>query len=253
MHEDTSTGLFFENDCLQPIKKFLDANSEETVLLCVKDEHGSTDAFHDDVMRMLRSKLGSRLFAGQKPGKLGKSTDADTLRGKVVLMRRYWIDPKTNPADGNNHDSCIGLREFKDANGKDYDFPANSDTFEDLGADDKVLYQQPGGLPFAIQDWYDLQTSYQPAKIKLLARYLDIAKTTLAGTWFLNFASTTASGHAADWPKNFAVGDDNINAALFTYFATHGKGRYGIIPIDFAGENPKYLVHLMISCNRLNI
>lgn len=253
MHEDTSTGLFFVKDCLRPIKNFLDANSGETVLLCVKDERGSTDAFHDGVMSMLQSKLGSLLFAGQKPGRLGKATDADTLRGKVVLLRRYWIDPATNTRKAEDADSGIGLTEFKDANGNAHKFPDKSDTFDDLGADNKVLYQQPGGLPFAIQDWYDLQTSYQPAKIRLIAKYLDRASTALAETWFLNFASTTASGHAGDWPKNFAIGDDNINAALFTYFATHGKGRYGIIPIDFAGENPKHLVHLMISCNRLNV
>lgn len=252
-HEDTSTGLFFENDCLQPIKNFLDANPSETVLLCVKDEKGSTDAFHDGVMSRLQSRLGSRLFAGHKPGKLGKATDADTLRGKVVLLRRYWIDPATNTKKVGDADSGIGLTEFKDANGNTHKFPDKSDSFKDLGADDKVLYQQPGGLPFAIQDWYDLQTRYQPAKIRLLAKYLHIANNSPADTWFLNFASTTASGHAWDGPKNFAIGDDNINAALFTYFATHGKGRYGIIPIDFAGENPKYLVHLMISCNRLNI
>lgn len=251
MHEDTGTGLYFTKDCLTPIKNFLNTNSEETVLLCIKDEHGSTDAFHDDVMKMLKNTLGSRVFTGQRPGKLGKSSDADTLRGKVVLMRRYWIDPKTNPVYGKNADSGIGLTEFKDASGNAQDFPDKSDTFDILKDDSKVFYQQPGGLPFAIQDWYDLQTRFQPDKIRVIAKYMRIAKSYFNETWFLNFASTTASGHAGDWPKNFAIGDDNINAAIFTYIASNSKGRYGVIPMDFVGNNPKDLVTLLISSNEL--
>jgi hypothetical protein len=248
MHENTATGLFFMNDCLLPIVDFLAENSSETVLLCIKDEHGSTDGFHDDILAMLGQLGASYVYTGKVPDNLGK------LRGKLVLVRRYWIDPDTNrnKADGDN--SGLGLHEFNslpDGTGTKYDFPPNSDTFDELG-DGNIFYQQPGGLPFAVQDWYDLQTSYMSDKISLIYKYLDAAKNTLAGTWFLNFSSCSTSARDDD-PKDFAVGETNINDALFLYAITRGKGRYGIIPMDFAACPPEEAtVNLLINCNWLS-
>lgn len=248
MHEDTPTGKYFGPDCVDVVKAFLDANPVETVLMCVKDEHGSTDQFHDDVLTTLGAT--GRLSATQAPMALGTPGHEPNLRGKIVLVRRYWIDPNTNTHLESGPDSGLGLRDFKaSATGAACGFPSNSDTFDQFKNDNAYVLQQPGGEPFAIQDWYDLQSSFQPSKIALIYKYLDAAATRLSGTWFLNFASTTASGHAWDHPWDFAVGMDNINAAIFTYLVTHGVGRYGTIPMDFVGEEPRGVLALLINTN----
>jgi hypothetical protein len=248
MHEDTATGLFFMNDCLLPIVNFLAENPSEIVLLCIKDEHGSTAGFHDGILEMLDQLSPRYVFTGKVPDKIGK------LRQKLVLVRRYWIDPDTNHNKADGANSGLGLHEFNskpDGTGTKYEFPPNSDTFAELG-DGNIFYQQSGGLPFAIQDWYDLQTSYMSSKIALIYKYLDAAKDTLPGTWFLNFSSCSTSARADD-PKDFAVGETNINDALFLYAITRGKGRYGIIPMDFAACPPEEAtVNLLINCNWLS-
>lgn len=249
MHEGTATSTWFWSDCLLPVMEFLNANPTETVLMCVKDEHGSTDAFHDDILRMLArapyQQIRSRVFTAHVPPALGE------LRGKLVLLRRYWIDPRTNNHRESGPDSGLGLTGFKDAQGNAYTWPANSDTFADLGQEN-VVYQQPGGLPFAIQDWYDLQTRVQASKVGLIIKYLDAAKAGFGATWFINFASCTASGHSWDDPRAFAVGEDGINAAIITYLVTRGRARYGIIPMDFVGNPPEeVLVNLLLNNNPL--
>ena len=249
MHEGSSTGLFFVNDCLRPIMDFLGENSKETVLLCIKDEHGTTDGFHDGILEMLNKAAPSYTFTGHVPPKLSE------LRGKVVLLRRYWIDPNTNTHKVDDPDSGIDLTDFWDGpskGGNHYDWPPNSDTFHDVPGG-KVFFNYPGNLPFAIQDWYDIHDSYLATKMDLVKNYIDAAKNPqqLPDAWFINFSScctTTRNG----FPKDFAVGEENMNDFLFLYAITRGKGRYGIIPMDFAGNPPEEAtVNLLINSNWL--
>ncbi|WP_414447103.1 phosphatidylinositol-specific phospholipase C domain-containing protein [Burkholderia sp. 22PA0099] len=247
MHESTPTALWFWNDCVRPVVEFLQANSHEVVVMCVKDEHGSTDGFHDAILDFFAKApyqdVVSHVSTSQVPPTLGD------LRGKLVLLRRYWIDPATNHNKVGDPNSGVGLTEFKDANGNIHPWPKNSDTFDQFG-DGNVVHQQPGNLPFAIQDWYDLQTRMMASKVELIVKYLDYARNKLPDAWFVNFTSCTASGHGWDDPRAFAVGEDGINAALVTYLITHGKGRYGTIPMDYVGNPPEeILIDLMINSN----
>ncbi|HSC68277.1 MAG TPA: phosphatidylinositol-specific phospholipase C domain-containing protein [Cellvibrio sp.] len=249
MHEGTPTATWFWDDCLIPVMTFLNENPNETVLLCVKDEHGSTNEFHDDILQMLAAApyqyIKSRVCTSHVPPKLGD------LRGKLVLLRRYWIDPDHNKHKVDDADSGFGLTDFKDANGGLYAWPDNSDTFAEVG-DGNVVLQQPGNTPCVIQDWYNLGTRMQASKVGLIIKYLDAAKNSLPHAWFINFASCTALGHVWDDPRSFAVGEDGINAALITYLVTRGIGRYGIVPMDFVGNAPEeVLINLLINSNPL--
>jgi hypothetical protein len=88
-----------EKDCVEVIADFFKTNGPgETILLCIQSERGTTDYVHDAVLDVLDKCLATRfsadypnhLFTGEVPGTLG------TLRGKIVLLRRYWIDPQHN-------------------------------------------------------------------------------------------------------------------------------------------------------------
>lgn len=244
MHEGTPTATWFWDDCLFPVMNFLNENPNETVLMCVKDESGLNDDLNDDILQMLATApyqyIKSRVCTDAVPPKLGD------LRGKLVLLRRYWIDSKAGGAD-----SGFGLTDFKDANGGTHTWPDNSDTFTDVG-DGNVVLQQPGNTPCVIQDRYNLKTEMQASKVDLIIKYLDAAKNSLPHAWFINFTSCIALGHYWDDPRNFAVGEDGINAALITYMVTRGIGRYGIIPMDYVGNAPEeILINLLINSNPL--
>jgi 1-phosphatidylinositol phosphodiesterase len=243
-HVTTDTALWMYKDCLTPVMEFLTENDTETVLMSVQSEHGTTDAFHDDLLAMIdASPFASKIILDDAPPDLGQ------CRGKIVILRRYWIDPKTNRNKAGDPRAGFGFHAFKTQSGKDIGWPENSDTFTDQGEWNYVL-QQDGGQPVAIQDWFDLQTRMQPSKVAAIEKYLNAASSMLSGTMFLNFTSCMASGHSWDDPRNFAVGEDGINAAVMIYLQRHGAGRYGVIPMDFVGTPPEEaLVDLLISTN----
>lgn len=259
-HGASNTGLFFEADCVEVIADFLATQGKkETILLCVKSEKGTTDWFHDGILdiltRTMTKKFGSdaskHLFTGKKPGNLG------SLRGAVVLVRRYWIDNSKNVHKAHDANSGWALEDpqknpgvwFTAANhvGTTYQWPNNSDTFNDIGSESYAMVQHPDNFGCVIQDWFDLQTSYYSSKVTLVEKYLDAAFSGLKDAWFLNFTSCGTSAREGN-PDDFAKGDTELNASLFRYLIANPRGRYGTIIMDFP-EFPAGLINLIISTN----
>lgn len=243
VHGESRTGLYFEKDCVAVIANFLkNEGPKETILLSIQSERGTTDGFHDGVLEILERVVGKyNLFTGAQPGPLS------SLRGSVVLLRRYWIDPATNThQESDKSKSGVNLHDLP-ANNKWW--PANSDTFDELG--DGKYQANSEGINFAIQDWYDLQTSWYKKKIELMEKYLDAAVKAPDNVWFLNFTSCGTSAREGN-PDDFAKGETELNASLFRYLATHtgARQRYGTVVMDFP-EYPEELITALIRTNNI--
>jgi len=243
-HQDTMTALWMYKDCLVPVVDFLNENPTEAVVMSIQSDHGTTNAFHDDFLNMVAAApFHTRILFDFVPLPL------KDCRAKIVVLRRYWIDPKTNRHTPEESGAGFAFHEFKDQAGNSVGWPDNSDTFKIYG-DGEVIRQQIGNQPVAIQDMYNLGTWMMASKVELIRKYLDAAKNTLPAAYFLNFTSCMATGHAWDDPRSFAVGENGINAALMTYMVINGAGRYGILPMDFVATPPEEaLVDLLISTN----
>lgn len=262
-HGASNTGLYFEADCVDHIAEFLcNHGPDETVLMCVKSEKGTTDGFHDGVLGILESSFRKyfgndweqHVFTGKDP-----DDTLEALKGKVVLLRRYWIDLATNDDivarkkpgvglssnPGTDPDISIWYSTPQDS-ANHLAWPDNSDTFDQTG--DQYVVQYPAQFHVAIQDWYDLQTSYYGSKIKLVQKYLQYAtKSNYSSVWFLNFLSCGTSAREGN-PVDFAKGDTELNASLFKYLILNPRTRYGTLILDFP-EFPENLLQLIINSN----
>jgi 1-phosphatidylinositol phosphodiesterase len=252
VHMTDETGLYFQKDCVEVIADFLAGRGkDETILVCIQSEMGTTDGFHDEVVNQLHAGLASR-FGVAADKHLYTDTGLPTLgglRGKIVLVRRYWIDPNTNPQHGSDRRTWgLGLQDFhRSASNQAVGWPPSSDTFNQLG-DNQFQFNTPGNQGFAIQDWYNLHDDHMSDKIELIEKYLDAAASgSHQAVWFINFTSCSSSMHI-DKPRDYAEGDSGINASVFTYFLTHPRARYGTILTDFV-EEPAGLIDLMIDSN----
>ncbi|HWW25697.1 MAG TPA: phosphatidylinositol-specific phospholipase C domain-containing protein [Caulobacter sp.] len=248
IHGMSNTKKYFRNDCAVPIAEFLKYKGpDETIVLCVGQEGGPH--FHQAVIQILQSTLNGyfgpkgadeHLFTGAVPGNL------DSLRGKVVLLRRYDIDQESINAGFDQ--PMVQLQQFQNQSGTaHYGWPKNSDTFEETG-DNGVFYQPQTGEAFAIQDYFSLPLADWRRKAILIENYMGVASQFWAGTWFFNFLSATQD-IVTQTPRAFAEGYQRINATIYTYLVRGGAGRYGTLPTDFVHQ-PEGLVELMINSNQ---
>lgn len=250
IHGASQTEKYYRDDCCVPIAEFLKYRGpDETVLLCVGQD--SAGNFHRSVLQILENTLDGyfggkgkdHMVTDEVPGPLG------SLRGKVVLLRRYDIDAASKSAGFNQ--PCVQLKKFESYDGsKTYDWPDNSDTFEDTGGsgNNAVVWQVGGRQPFAIQDYYSLLESKWKNKVALIEKYIDSAATNFVGTWYINFLSCTYDIVTAT-PREFAEGFNAINAAIYVHMMRTGRGRYGTLPTDFMSK-PEGLMDLMINSNQ---
>jgi 1-phosphatidylinositol phosphodiesterase len=248
IHGISQTKKYFRNDCTVPIAEFLKYKGQnETILLCIGQEGG--DFFHQAVIEILESTLNGyfgptgakeHLFTDAVPGNLG------SLRGKVVLLRRYDIDDASRKAGFNQ--PLVQLQEFQSENGAaHYSWPDNSDTFEETGGTG-VFYQRGTGEAFAIQDYFSLLMAKWLNKVALIETYMDTASKFYSGTWFINFLSCSYDIVTAT-PRAFAEGFNGINAAIYVHLVRSRLGRYGTLPTDFFHQ-PEGLMELMINSNQ---
>jgi 1-phosphatidylinositol phosphodiesterase len=248
IHGASKTKKYYRNDCAVPIAEFLKHKGpDETILLCVGQDSGAY--FHQAVIQILESTLNGyfgpngvrdHLFTDAVPGNLA------SLRGKVVLLRRYQIDDESWRAGFTQ--PMVQLLEFQSENGAaHYGWPNNSDTFAETDGSG-VFYQTNTLEAFAIQDYYSLPMTKWKQKVALIERYMDTASQFYSGTWFINFLSCTYDIVTAT-PRAFAEGFNGIDAAVYVHLIRSGIGRYGTLPTDFMSQ-PEGLMELMINSNQ---
>ncbi len=193
--------LWFSSDIVATCKQFLSDHPSETIIMCVKDEWGSTVDFESHLELYLTDSLCL------------KAQDAPSMaraRGRIVLFNRCdfgtlgilagtgW--PNDGTGDVNTGSNVLKVQDV-------YSFGGVTD----LGA--KV-----------------------DTKWSLVEQHLNGAKgDTDAGNWWINFSSASGDPAVLD-PVHIAQGwsgQDGVNKKLQSYLGTNNKGNFGTVMMDF--------------------
>jgi len=191
------------DDVMRVVSSWLQAHPSETIIMSLKEEH--------------KPEGNTRTF-GQTFGEYAKNYPVfyfgkdvpqfKDVRGKVVLLRRF-------------NEAPLPDAEHRGINADNRGWPH----------DGEASLTPPGPAIF-VQDMFAV--FYHSRKWDKIKRYLDEAKTQNPKTLYLNFAS----GYDE---KDFGIPRirhlaDSINPRLKNYFqdTNHGKGRYGVVIMDFA-------------------
>ncbi|RPD45743.1 phosphatidylinositol-specific phospholipase C domain-containing protein [Hymenobacter sediminis] len=183
--------------------EFLRANPTECIIMSIKEEHTPSNN-----TRTFEQTLNA--FLQENPDKWYVGESVPTLgqvRGKIVLLRRYAATtPKgvdaTNWADNTSFEINTSAAQLK------------------------------------VQDQY--KVSDNNAKWTAMNTLLTEAKASTNNRLILNYASGYKPG-LFGIPSITTV-SNNINPRLTTFFTAQGKGRFGIIPMDFAEASRNSLI-----------
>jgi len=211
------SGLWFSTDIVDICKKFLRDHPSETIVMCVKDEWGSTDDFEPRLKLYLTPDI---CLLGTTVPTLGAA------RGRIVLFRRYEYDttgtPAKNgipahvgwPADTEN-DNAFSV---KDADGNSVQVHVQ-DVYKFGGATDKAGKLQ--------RKWNDFVKSYLEASKSYPLR--------ARNQWWINFSSASGDPTIIN-PIDFAKGnwgDVGVNKNMYDYLAANTHGNFGTVVMDF--------------------
>ncbi|MEN7546326.1 phosphatidylinositol-specific phospholipase C [Rapidithrix thailandica] len=183
-------------DVLNYCFNFLNANPTESIVMSIKEEHEP-----ENNTRSFEATLESYLQANPDKWYLAENVPAlEQVRGKIVLLRRF---------SANNTPKGINATAWQD-----------NTTFE---------INTPQAL-LKVQDVYQVPDNNQ--KWNSIESLLNEAKTGNADRLYINFTS----GYKPGWfgIPNIPTVSDAINPKVSNYFSTPAKGRFGIIPMDFA-------------------
>ena len=87
-HGPAYQGISFE-DVVDDVLEFLEENPSETLIMCIKEESDPKGENPDELCDMVKAVIdanSSKWFTENRIPNLGE------VRGKIVLMRRYWSD-----------------------------------------------------------------------------------------------------------------------------------------------------------------
>ena len=208
-------------DALREVYGFLDTNPSETVVMSVKEpEHDAKDntrTFEATFRTYLdRPEAKDKWYTGASIPQLGEAGKDRTVRGKIVLLRRF----AATRADG----ADLGI----DAT----DWPDNSAFFDRnnrLNVQDK--YDQGHYLAGQKPDTY-------PGKYQAIEDQLTNAAKGDSDILYLNFTSGvvfTWMPFTSDIP-NIPLVSDYINPRVSSYF-TDRSGHFGVIVMDFIDKD----------------
>lgn len=186
-------------DVLNACNTFLNNNPGECIIMCVKEEHTPTDN-----TRSFEATFDS--YTQQNPGRWLLSATVPTLgsaRGKIVLLRRFGAGNTPKGIDATNW------------------------------ADNTTFTISNGQAELQVQDYYKVTDNN--TKWNAITSLLTAARSGNSQTLYINFSS----GYK---PLIFGIPSittvsDFINPKLGTYFTDATKGRFGIIPMDFANSD----------------
>lgn len=278
-----STGIWF-SDVAELFRKFLAGedtplSSNETIIMQVKDDRGTTNDLHTNVINVLKDVFANHLDKLYlKPIRCYNGntfTDIPTLkdlRGKLVLIRRYdldtseeddeagtpvkyfaWGDNYNNWSTGNHQSNWLQTftnQHFDWPDGEKGKPGDNNNVAKNNGKPTNSLidYRNRHGLSFVVQDKYNitgLGTDIYAEKVKLVKEYLnDASQGKSPDSWFLNFSSCTEN---MEHPVDYA---NKINPELKAYFQAspprNNNCGFGTILMDFVDQE---LINLIINQN----
>ncbi|UOQ70174.1 phosphatidylinositol-specific phospholipase C [Hymenobacter cellulosilyticus] len=183
--------------------EFLRTNPTECIIMSIKEEHTPSNN-----SRTFEQTLNAFLQENPDTWYVGESVPTlGQVRGKIVLLRRYAATtPKgidaTNWADNTSFDITTPAAQLK------------------------------------VQDQY--KVSDNNAKWTAMSTLLTETKASTTNRLYLNYASGYKPG-LFGIPSITTV-SNNINPRLTTFFTAQGKGRFGIIPMDFAESSRNSLI-----------
>ena len=189
-------------DVLNDTISFLNANPGETVIMSVKEEYDATGN-----TRTFEATFNT--YTAQSPGKwyLGAGIPSlDSVRGKIVLFRRFGATSTPKGIDASN-------------------FPDNT-TFS------------TGGM-LRVQDNYVVPDNN--VKWSSIETILNEARYGGPNTLYVNFSSGYKSGFLSI--PSITTVSNNINPRITTYFTNNPSGRFGAILMDFADTSRCALVY----------
>ncbi|HVI45170.1 MAG TPA: phosphatidylinositol-specific phospholipase C [Chitinophaga sp.] len=192
-------GSIYQNlnfdDVLNACNAFLNSNPGETILMSVKEEYDPTDN-----TRSFEATFDAYVAKNPSRWYLGETIPTlGNVRGKIVLVRRF------------------GATAAKGINVTNW-------------ADNATFSVNNGNAKLRIQDQYKADDNN--AKWNTINGLLTEAKTGDTTVMYVNFSSGYKS-MIFGIPSITTV-SDFINHKLDSYFTDAAKGRFGVIPMDFA-------------------
>lgn len=217
-HSEAFQQIYWERDVFPAFLDFLRAHPSETLIVSLKREGGSEEAFAALLSASLEGNCRTDFVETFRP-----DLSLGDCRGKILFLHR---DKSMECYPGA---ACVG--------------------WADNATCDLVLRSKDGTEGIArLQDEYQYVSGEEANKkidacIRHFARMAAEQKD--SNRWGISFASAT--GLPSGTPRVFA---DQVNTALTQYLARHGGARLGIVFIDFVGlEEGEKLVSLLIDGN----
>ena len=195
-HGPAYQGISFE-DVVSDVLEFLEENPSETLIMCIKEESdakGENGNF-EDMVKYSIDKNADKWFLENRIPTLGE------VRGKIVLMRRYWAPSNSTTAIG--FDASIGW------------------------ADNTTFTLENGDYALACQDHYQLENTQE--KWESISNFFQQMKSTQPNTYYLNNTSGYIPG-LFDIPNLIKV-CKHINVVLLAELR-NTKDIKGIIACD---------------------
>jgi 1-phosphatidylinositol phosphodiesterase len=201
-------GAVYQNinftDVLNMVIGFLNSNPTECVLMSVKEEHDPSNN-----TRSFEATFDS--YVAANPGKWILQESVPTLnqaRGKIVLLRRFGASslPK-------------GIRAVN-------------------WADNTTFWINNATSKLRVQDYYNVSSG--SAKWNSVQPILEEAAGGDLSVLYLNFTSGYKAGLFGI--PNITTISNYVNPQIVSYFSNHRKGRYGVIPMDFADAQKASLI-----------
>jgi 1-phosphatidylinositol phosphodiesterase len=196
---------------------FLKANPTECIVMSIKEEYEP-----DNVTRTFEATFDWYLQGTENFWYLGNVIPTlDSVRGKIVLFRRY----------GNGTKGIVASPSYWKDNAT-FDIPT------------------PGGA-LKIQDEYHVPTLFDlGSKWEKIEKLLNEAEKGSKNDWYINFLSGTSAGA---WPINVAkdriAASYPMNPRLSAFLQPKSSGRFGMLMMDFPDDS---LIRTIISLNTQN-
>lgn len=201
-------GAIYQNlnfqDVLNACKSFLNNHPEETIIMCVKEEHTPSNN-----TRSFEQTFDS--YVAQEPGRWYLSASVPNLgavRGKIVLLRRFGASSTPKGINATNW--------------------ADNTTFSISTPDANLRVQDQYVVPDNDDKWDGITSLFTEA-----------AGST-NNTLYINFTSGYRS--LIFGIPSITTVSNNINPRINTYFTSNTSGHYGIIPMDFANSTRAQLI-----------
>jgi len=191
-------------DVLNMVYGFLNSNPTESVLMSVKEEHDPSNN-----TRSFEATFDSYVAANAAKWYLQESVPTlNQAKGKIVLVRRFGAGslPK-------------GIRAVN-------------------WADNTTFWINNAASKLRVQDYYNVSSG--SAKWDSVLPILSEAASGDLSVLYLNFTSGYKAGLFGI--PNITTISNYVNPQLVSYFSNHRKGRYGVIPMDFADASKASLI-----------